>query len=116
MAAGPLCPPVVSVPPAAGVVPASGVAADPAPSAGLWQPVQVSTANAVWFSGNGFILPMPWQVVQSLYWSPSIGCGMAAGPLCPPDSPLVAAPGSGVGPGRWHTTQDSLGRPAWSAG
>ena len=74
-----------------------------------------STGNDVWFAGNGLMLAVPWHVVQSLYVSPSIGCGMAAGP---PAWPPVSSPrpASGVGPGRWQTVHDSFGRPAWSAG
>ena len=58
--------------------------------AGLWQPVQESTGKDVWFAGNGLILPSPWHVVQSLYVSPSIGCGMAAGPAVSPPVSVVA--------------------------
>ena len=72
------------------------VAAFPAPDccAGLWQLVHISTVKLVWLAGKGFILPSPWQRVQSLCTGSSMACGIAGGP--PADAEVAVACGSAV--------------------
>ena len=53
---------------------------------------------------------MPWHVVQSLYASPSIGCGMAAGPLAAGVPLAVGVPESAAG--LWQFVQESVGNDA----
>jgi hypothetical protein len=90
------------------------------PAAGWWQVVQLSTVKLACESGDGLILPAPWQVVQSWYAASVMLCGITFGVTNPPlDSGSVVASASGVAPpaaGWWQVVQLSTVKLAWLSG